>query len=331
MRKIIGKFYRLLLNIGLVSNIVKWLIVQKYKNLNQKSTKNKVLETPWVCMIEYDIDSCVNYINQVYNDYFDNSGLKTENIVGKLILEIGPGENFGVALRFLASGASQVVCVDKFNSLIDNAKQTAIYKRLLSTLNDEENKRLKNILTITQDSYSINTDSLKYINTSVEKLTSFYSPSHFVLIISRAVLEHIFMIDSAMETMDTLLKNSGFMLHEVDFRDHGMFINLCLHPMTMLTINDKTWDKMTSNLGAPNRKMMGYYKSYFHNHNYKYDTTIVRLAGSEKIVKLKKISEKDRNESISSWVNNELTKKYWSTVDSESLVAAAFFLAQKPN
>jgi hypothetical protein len=33
---------------------------------------------------------------------------------GKHVLEIGPGHNVGVALRFVAAGADQVVAVDKF-------------------------------------------------------------------------------------------------------------------------------------------------------------------------------------------------------------------------
>jgi hypothetical protein len=37
----------------------------------------------------------------------------------KRVLEIGPGGNAGVALKFLLAGAKQVVCLDKFYSKME--------------------------------------------------------------------------------------------------------------------------------------------------------------------------------------------------------------------
>src|SRR5215218_1948090 len=53
-------------------------------------------------------------IDDTFEHYLKYSGLTRESLKGQTVLEIGPGENAGVALRFLAAGATEVVCIDKF-------------------------------------------------------------------------------------------------------------------------------------------------------------------------------------------------------------------------
>ncbi|MFA7359940.1 MAG: methyltransferase domain-containing protein [Candidatus Kapaibacterium sp.] len=331
MRKILSKIFHWLIKLSILSNTVNYFIVKKYHKLNIENLKGEKIKTPWVCMNKFDIDTSVIYINQVYNDYIENSGLKTENLIGKEILEIGPGENFGVALKFLASGARKVVCVDKFNSLLDNEKQFKVYSNLLSQFTSEERDLLKDVISLNSENFSINENRLRFINNSVEQLVSYFEPQHFDFIISRAVLEHVYKIDEALKTMDVLLKKNGYMLHEVDFRDHGIFTNYNLHPLTMHEINEEKWNVMASNFGAPNRKMMGYYQTFFHKNNYNYDTIIVKLHITDEYLKLKQLSQKDISETLNLWINHRLTKRYWSNFESEMFIGAAFFSAQKQN
>lgn len=331
MRKIIGKVYRWLIKLSILSNIVNYFIVKKYKKMNNENISETEIKTPWVCMNEYSVDKSVIYINEVYEDYIVNAGLKKSNFEGKDILEVGPGENFGVALRFLASGARRVICVDKFNSLLDNEKQFKVYSKLINQLTSEERNRLLDVISLNSNKFSINENRLKFVNVSIEQLTSHLKPSCFDFIISRAVLEHVFKIDEALITMDALLKSGGYMLHEVDFRDHGIFTNYNLHPLTMHEIDDKMWNAMASNLGAPNRKMMGFYHSFFRNNNYDFTTIIVKLHISDESLKLKHLSKKDIEKTINPWSKHRLTKRYWSNSDSEMFIGAAFFRAQKNN
>src|SRR5215213_11532507 len=62
----------------------------------------------------WSLDKSVSYIEKVYREYLEYSGLTAEAFRGSRILEVGPGDNFGVALKFLAAGAEKVVCLDKF-------------------------------------------------------------------------------------------------------------------------------------------------------------------------------------------------------------------------
>src|SRR6185436_21176944 len=78
----------------------------------------------------WSLEKSVNYINLVYDEYLKYAGLGPEALRGKRIFEVGPGDNFGVALKFLAAGAAKVVSLDKFYSERNVAQQTRIYQEL---------------------------------------------------------------------------------------------------------------------------------------------------------------------------------------------------------
>jgi 2-polyprenyl-3-methyl-5-hydroxy-6-metoxy-1,4-benzoquinol methylase len=330
IRKVIKILYSFFIKTWIGSYFIKQYIILKYIRINRKCLVSKAAKTPWVCEFPYNIDRCIDYINEVFSDYFSKSGLSINDIAGKHVLEIGPGENLGVALKFLAAGADKVVCVDRFNSLLDENRQYEIYKRLLNELAYEEQERLKNIITIKDGKAHINSRKLQYLNVSVDKLRFEFQPLQFDFIISRAVLEHVLLIDSAMETMDLLLKHGGYMLHEIDFRDHGIFTSFRLPPLTFLSINDGIWQKMTSNIGAPNRRMLGYYQTYFAKKAYTCSTLFVRVFGSENsTVKLRSLSEVDFSEFKINKERKLIHPSCEITGVTDLKVAAAFYCARK--
>src|SRR6185295_15604293 len=83
----------------------------------------------------------LSYIEEQFADYLRYSGLTPEQLEGKQILELGFGDNVGVALKFVAAGAARVVCVDKFYSSRDPQREREIYLALRERLNDRERRR----------------------------------------------------------------------------------------------------------------------------------------------------------------------------------------------
>ena len=59
------------------------------------------------------------------------------------------------------------------------------------------------------------------------------------VIISRAVLEHVFDLDTAFGAMHRLLKPGGRMAHKVDLRDHGLFTDGGQNALEFLTVSDR--------------------------------------------------------------------------------------------
>src|SRR3954449_11701099 len=57
----------------------------------------------------------IAYSGNAFRAYVEMAGLSSGEIEGARVLELGPGEDLCVALRFLAAGAEQVTCIDRFS------------------------------------------------------------------------------------------------------------------------------------------------------------------------------------------------------------------------
>src|SRR5262245_62826507 len=56
----------------------------------------------------FTIDQSIDYIVNCYNDYVHYGGVGPDHFRGKSILEVGPGDNLGIALYMVAKGARHV-------------------------------------------------------------------------------------------------------------------------------------------------------------------------------------------------------------------------------
>src|SRR5688572_13542338 len=100
---------------------------------------------------QYSTDASVAYIHQVVADYLRYAGVDESFVAGKRFLEIGPGDNLGVALVLLAKGAEQVTCFDRFQPLADEQRNNVIYRRLVESLPVGERARLADVVTFSED------------------------------------------------------------------------------------------------------------------------------------------------------------------------------------
>ncbi len=201
----------------------------------------------------------LSYIDQVFNDYLTYANITTEMLRDKRILEIGPGDNVGVALKFLAAGARQVVCLDKFFSKYDWMQQREIYRLMREQMNGQEKRIFDEVINLET---GLKSDSQKLIyiyGTGIEEAAKVLEPASFDFIISRAVFEHLYDLDAAFSVMNRLIKPGGSMLHKIDFRDHGIFSGH--HPLTFLTIPASLYRLMAYDSGKPNRRLINYYRS----------------------------------------------------------------------
>ena len=204
------------------------------------------------------ITDSLAYIEKQFADYIKYAGLSLQ---GKRILELGPGDNLGVALKFLAAGASSVVCLDRFYSKRDTAHEREIYKALRERLNPEEQSRFDRAVTLTEN-VQFNPEKLQSVyGVSLEGFADKLAHDHekFDLILSCAVLEEIYDPDPVFAAMDRLLAPGGNLVHVIDLGDYGMFRNQGMHPLTFLTISEPIYKRMASDSGLPNRKRLRYY------------------------------------------------------------------------
>jgi SAM-dependent methyltransferase len=212
------------------------------------------------------VDESLAYIRRVYSDYL--SYARIDRMAGR-VCEIGPGDNFGVALMALGCGAREVVAIDRFYSRRDEDYQSHLYERLVR----ETGWRHLFDGPITEKSIR----GLDY--RPGEPAETFFRDQHgsFDFIVSRAVLEHLYDPLGALDDMERSLAPGGTLIHRVDLRDHGMFANL--HPLTFLTVGDHLYRRMTRNAGRPNRVLQHRYRDWLAQSSLDGEILVTRLAG----------------------------------------------------
>jgi len=199
------------------------------------------------------------YINRQFDDYLFHLAIGASDLHGKRVLEIGFGDNIGVALKFIAAGASFVACIDKFYAGRDRGKEREIYSALRDNLDEPSKARFDEAISLT-DELPINSARIECLyGLSVEEADELTRQKPFDLAVSRAVLQQIYEPDQTLAAMDRLLAPGGFMLHKVDLSDQGVFRDHGMHPLTFLTIPEWVYRAMAEGSGRSNRKLVSYY------------------------------------------------------------------------
>ena len=215
----------------------------------------------------WSLEKSVDYINLVYREYLEYSGLTPEAFAGKRILEVGPGDNFGVALKFLADGAAKVVSLDKFYSERNEEQQARIYRSLREQLRPEQVAVFDDAIAL--DTGELNKNRLEYIyGHGIEEADQILEPESFHFIVSRAVIHNVYDVERGFAAMDRVLAPGGYMAHKIDFSDENMFSSRGMHPLTFLTIPERIYRLMAKDSGKPNRKLISDYRKQMRRRDY---------------------------------------------------------------
>jgi SAM-dependent methyltransferase len=282
----------------------------------------------------WSLEKSVSYINLVYREYLEYAGLGPEALRGKRILEVGPGDNFGVALKFLAAGAAKVVCLDKFYSERNVEQQTRIYHELRKQLSPDEARVFDECIKLDGD-IELNEERLQYIyGHGIEEADAILEPRSFDFIVSRAVIHNVYDVDRGFEAMDRLLAPGGYMLHKIDLSDENMFSSRGMHPLTFLTIPERIYFLMASDSGKPNRKLIGDYREQMQKRGYQTKILITTVLGAGPLVPHKEQIEQgvdysDKTLSLINAIRPRLASPYRDRSDAELAATGIFLVATK--
>jgi SAM-dependent methyltransferase len=229
----------------------------------------------------FSLERSIAYIDQVFDDYVRYGDLGGDALAGKRVLELGPGDNFGVALLLLAAGAERIVVTDRFIPYRDPARQRQIYEALLARMTQAQRARVAGVDPAAADPFAgAPLDALE--ETPIEEAAGILGAESFDLVISRAVLEHVGDLGRAFDAMDTMLVPGGRMLHKVDLEDHGLFSEGGQNPLTFLTVSDRVYSWMgEESAGLPNRVPIGWYLTEMERRGYEARFLVTNLIGSE--------------------------------------------------
>ncbi len=284
---------------------------------------------------KFTLAESLDYISQVFDDYLKYSGISINMLQDKRVLEIGPGDNSGVALKFLLAGAKQVVCLDKFFSKQNWKQQSKIYQALREQLNNGEKQIFDEVVNLDDGIVGDSQKLLHIYGTGIEEAGKIFEPESFDFIVSRAVFEHLYEPDMAFSVMDRLLLPGGYMIHKIDFRDHGMFSDKH-HPLTFLTISGSMYKLMTHDSGKPNRRLISYYRRKTTELGYDTNLLITHIVGLESEILPHKetvtfgVDYSDSTISLLNQTRPHLQTEFRELSNEDLMVSGVFLVARKP-
>jgi SAM-dependent methyltransferase len=204
---------------------------------NSLPTENKPVNLSMRNFSPEAIDKDVAYAMEIGQNLVRWLPEGSRTLVGKTVLEIGPGINFGSPLLMACMGA-HVTVSDRFLAPWDEAYHPRFYsllrERIRATFSSVDLAPLDKILG--QKGYD--PLSIQCFATSLEKLEGIPDAT-MDIIFSIAVLEHLFDPLSAFRQMARVSKRAALGYHQVDFRDHNDFSK----PLEFLLMGDQEFAK----------------------------------------------------------------------------------------
>lgn len=273
------------------------------------------------------------YIEKLFIDYMKYGGLTGDSLKGKRILELGPGDNLGVALKFLAAGAASVVCLDRFFSKRNPEHERSIYMALRETLGAEAQSRFDQAVDLTE-SVQFNPEKLQSVyGVTLEGFADKLAHHEkFDMIVSCAVLEEIYDPDPVFAAMDRLLAKDGSLIHVIDLGDYGMFRSQGMHPLTFLTISESIYKRMASDSGLPNRKRLEYYVAKMKELGYqsKFFVTSVLPQGRLEPAAEYALGKFKNGSKLVAEIRNKLAGDFRNMDEEQLLIDGVLLVARKP-
>jgi hypothetical protein len=137
----------------------------------------------------------------------------------KVLLEIGPGQDFGLQLLLLGFGPKKIILIDKFLGEWNENYHPLVYKRLLVKAEIEfpgvDFSHLKEV--IHRGSHQI--EGLELHHVGLEDVNLIASNSVDITF-SNACFEHLLHSEKAIKQLARISKVGGLGFHQIDFRDH---------------------------------------------------------------------------------------------------------------
>lgn len=173
-------------------------------------------------------------------------------------LEIGPGDNLGLALSLILDGINQIDVYDKYQS-VENIKQNNdIYETLYKKIGKEK-ASLKNAMFKISRLETYKNKALFLPNLNKKKYDLIYSVS---------VLEHLWPAKEIIKELSGALNKNGIHIHVVNFTDHGMF-SPEHNTFFFRSIPEWIYNPIMRPVGRPNRILPSEFLDFFRELGFK--------------------------------------------------------------
>ena len=168
----------------------------------------------------------------------------------------------------------------------------------------------------------------------IELASKHYPHGSFQVIVSRAVLEHVFDVPAAWASMDALLAPGGWMLHKVDFRNHGFYTTR--HPLAYMKVPPSLWGLILSPDPTLNRQRASTYERLAASSGYTARIGVTHLSSRTASSCRRACSGSKaprytaEDVAFVESIRSQLAEPFRSMTTKELLVDGIFLAAQKP-
>lgn len=187
------------------------------------------------------------------------------SIVGKSVLEIGPGSDLGVGLSLLARGAQSYSAIDKFDlaASVPAEFYELLFGRLSRSQPPPKVEELRAALaTATRD----RSGPLCYLVRPDFDIAAVVPERSIDIVFSNAAFEHVENVERMMAQLSRVVKAGGMIVAEVDLRTHSRWIR-DKDPNNIYRYSEWIYDRFQY-AGRPNRIRPGQYRQYLQSNGW---------------------------------------------------------------
>lgn len=176
------------------------------------------------------IASDVDYALQIVDFYVQSIPEGAAGLLGRRVLEIGPGFSLGTAVLLACYGA-EVTVADRYLASWDADYHKPFLEALLARLAETRRELSPDPILALLETGDFE-PTLCNLHLGIEDLEQVEDNS-FEVVVSNAVFEHVEDVPRALEILARITVTGGVGIHQVDFRDHRDFG----HPLEYLTLD----------------------------------------------------------------------------------------------
>lgn len=250
------------------SAVVAYKIFDSWRR-RRRHGRGDILDMSGATHLGRPLGASVARIFAQFEDYAGYGELSPGWFAGRRVLEVGFGDNVGVALLFLAAGAESAVCLDRFYCPRDEEQQRQIYLGVRARLSGEEERRRFDDCVDLSAGVRVNPERLRELyGAGVEESAELLRGEPFDLAVSNAVVQAIYDPAPTFEALDRVLRPGGLSIHKIDLTDYGMFSGAGMNSLTFLTIREPVYRLMAAGESLVNRRTVDYYRGLMRGMGY---------------------------------------------------------------
>ena len=173
-----------------------------------------------------EIGKCIAYDGHVVDSWLSHLRQYTQDdsfLVGKSILELGPGSDLGIGILLLSQGASRYNACD-VNNLVTSVPDK-FYESIFDTLNNRNDRVSVDFLKAQLERLKCGRPSqLNYVVRDNFDLASAFEKDSIELVFSQAAFEHFDDVDATVSQLSNVCKSGAVIVSVIDLQTHSRWI-----------------------------------------------------------------------------------------------------------